>query len=116
MTWTALQMNSRSILLHREAVPKNSDGLWFIVDAEDLERLPVAVVDYADDTDGPTRAEAANVARLIAAAPELLDRLKKLGMATRDGYCFCDPEKAPPSRHPEWCRLAAEAVSKAEGR
>ena len=55
-------------------------------------------------------------ARLIAAAPELLEALGALGVIG-SGYCFCshdrDPDKAD---HQPECRDARAALAKAEGR
>jgi hypothetical protein len=57
--------------------PLFGNGLWNILPEDDVERLPICVIDYADDHDEPTRESAEKIARLIAAAPELLEACKK---------------------------------------
>jgi len=53
------------------------DGLWNILPEDDVERLPICTVDYADDHDEATRKSAEEIAHLIAATPELLEACKE---------------------------------------
>lgn len=58
--------------------PMFSDGLWHIRRQSDPETCPIAEIDRGDDHDAPTRAQAEDDARLIAAAPDLLADLVML--------------------------------------
>lgn len=56
-------------------------------------------------------------ARLIAAAPELLEALKKVACRRlEDGtFCFCDiPTGHQFLSHEQWCNTARSAIAKAE--
>ena len=56
-------------------------------------------------------------ARLIAAAPDLLEALKRMGYQGRDGWCFCcDIDGEESARHQGSCKIARAAIAKAEGR
>jgi hypothetical protein len=81
------------------------DGEKFrIVDSRDLDQLSfIATVHFHDDEEGETKANA----RLIAAAPELLNRL--------DSLCDrIDKEGATPMDWPEFY-AARESITKAKG-
>lgn len=52
------------------------EGLWRILPEANVERVPIAEVDRSDDHDLPTRLSAEADARLIAAAPQLLEALE----------------------------------------
>jgi hypothetical protein len=58
-------------------------------------------------------------ARLIAAAPDLLDALTGIGVLP-EGYCFCRPNQRDATRpdhdHTGECRAARAAIAKAEGK
>jgi hypothetical protein len=58
--------------------PIFTDGLWWILPEYHTERLPITVVDKADDHDEATRAKAVFDAQLIAAAPEMYDLLASI--------------------------------------
>jgi CRP-like cAMP-binding protein len=53
-----------------------AEGLWQVID--DPERTAIAVIDYASDNDEATRLSAGTHARLIAAAPDLMEALSNL--------------------------------------
>lgn len=74
MKWIAVPARFR---WHTRERPIFDDGLWAILRVGQEERLPIATVDRADDHDEKTRTNAAEVARLIASAPELLAALKE---------------------------------------
>lgn len=71
--WFAHQSTIRDN--YRASRPIFDDGLWHIRPEAAPETCPIAEIDRGDDHDGPTRANAAANARLIAAAPELLSVL-----------------------------------------
>lgn len=71
--WIAIPMNIRFI--NGASKPIFNDGIWHIFPSEDTEQLPICTIDYADDCHEGTRKSAKDVARLIAAAPELLEAL-----------------------------------------
>ncbi|MBU9649389.1 hypothetical protein KTF21_11925 [Burkholderia multivorans] len=56
--------------------PIFKDGLWGVLPEADVERLPIATVDCADDHHAPTRTQAEFDALLIAAAPDMADILE----------------------------------------
>lgn len=58
--------------------PIFKDGLWGVLPESDVERLPIATVDYADDLHAPTRAQAEFDALLIAAAPDMAMALEMI--------------------------------------
>lgn len=62
--------------------PIFEDGLWAIAYVNNPERMPVAMVDRANDHHAPTRKQAAYTAELIAhareALPALLDEVKRM--------------------------------------
>ena len=56
-------------------------------------------------------------ALLIAAAPELLEALKRMGYQARDGWCFCcDKDGEESTQHQGFCKIARAAIAKTEGR
>lgn len=72
--WIALPCNVRDN--YAASKPIFPEGLWRILPEADVERCPIAEVDRANDHDLPTRLSAADDARLIAAAPDLLEALQ----------------------------------------
>jgi len=66
--WIAIPSNIRFLPHER---PIFDDGLWRILPEYNLERLPICVVDRANDHNPPSRAKAEYDAHLIAAAPDL---------------------------------------------
>ena len=83
----AIPFHDRSLLSRHE--PIFEDGLWFILPEDNMQRLPAAVVDHADDHHAPTRAEAEAYARLFAAAPEMYEALKHLVAEIEEGGFAC---------------------------
>lgn len=90
---------------HSSRRPIFEDGLWAILPEAHLERIPICEVDHADDHDPPTRLKAESDARLIAAAPELLNACK----AAFADYVDVGGELT------ETDRLLMAAIAKAEG-
>ena len=89
------------------------DGLWYIlpktaIDECNVERLPIAVVDYADDYDDLTRTETAPaVAALIAAAPDLYAALEGIANADQSGW---EPEYRTAAEFRRWAKNVARAA------
>lgn len=77
--WVAIRSNER--FQPGSHPPIFEDGLWHILPEANPERLPIASVDHADDHHPPSRERAEHEARLIAAAPDLLDACR-LALAT----------------------------------
>jgi hypothetical protein len=77
--WGAVQVNTRD---HGAYDPIFVDGLWHIFDVAHPGRVPIAIIDHANDHHPPTREKAAYDAALIAAAvnalPALLSELEGL--------------------------------------
>ncbi len=70
--WIALPLQLRD---HGGRNPIFANGIWWILPEADQERCPIAIVDTGDDHDEQTRINSEADARLIAAAPELLEAL-----------------------------------------
>ncbi|MFO1080825.1 MAG: hypothetical protein U1E23_09395 [Reyranellaceae bacterium] len=95
---------------HGARKPIFSDGYWHISANPDLN--PVAVVDHADDHYEPTRREAEANARLIAAAPMLLEALKEADKALSQ-YGWYMGERGPKGAGMRSQILAAIAAAEA---
>lgn len=114
--WVAIPSKVRfSDRIGNQSRPLFDDGLWHILPESNLEQLPICTVDRGDDHHAPTRQKAECYARLIAAAPELLEALK--GILARyvqlagSGDCgFWNPEDE------DWVKASRCAIAKAEGR
>jgi hypothetical protein len=72
--WVAVPLGFR---WHTNEKPIFENGLWQIVRSDFPERMPIATVDRGDDHDEQTRIDAEKVARLMAAAPTMLEALKE---------------------------------------
>ncbi len=102
--------------------PLFSTGLWSILPEANVERLPICVVDHADDHHAGTREKAEFDARLIAAAPDLLAALKSVLSLIDEGWLVRDTKN---DGAPDWAmqqvskvrRISAafEAIDKATG-
>jgi hypothetical protein len=82
------------------------DGLWHVIN--DPHRVPIAVVDHSRDGHPPTRKQAEDDARLIAAAPDLL-HAAKLALTIIEGLEHQTSESIDGN-------LLRAAIAKAEGR
>lgn len=101
--------------------PIFDNGLWHILPADNVERLPIASVDHGDDHDAPTREQAEHDARRIVAAVNAVegvstealeagvvkDLLEALRM--QQGAC-CGVVDTPPC---QWCRRSLAVIDKA---
>lgn len=97
--WIAVPLKDRTLWSAHK--PIFEDGLWAIIREDSPELLPVAVVDRGDDHDAPTRAKAERIAKLLAAAPELLEACKFVADKCND---------------PALVAILDAAISQAEGR
>ncbi len=70
--WTAVKVAARRCCW-RAPQPIFADGIWEIIRESQPELLPVCIIDRGDDHDEATREKAAEVAHMIAAAPELFE-------------------------------------------
>lgn len=62
------------------------DGLWHVYrEGHTPTEMPICSVDRGDDHDPPSRAKAESYARLIAAAPELLDACRMALVSLKQG-------------------------------
>ena len=91
--------------------PIFGNGLWNILPEDDVERLPTCTIDYADDHDEPTRESAEKIARLIAAAPELLEACELIVL-----FCESNGEPVDGFRFREGITKARAAIAKAKGK
>jgi hypothetical protein len=78
----------------------------------DCDGLQVCSTEFEDRDDDENAANA----RLIAAAPELLEALQALGGHPEHGYCYCLNQEQIQNGHTGECREARAAIAKAEGR
>lgn len=105
--WVAVPM--AGLRWHGGSKPIFEDGLWWILPASNTERNPIGEVDHADDYHPPTRSQAEFDAKLMAAAPELLEALK--AMVADDAFAeLCQSI----GEEPAWLNMARAAISKAE--
>lgn len=108
--WAAVRLRER--VRPFEDAPLFPDGLWAIVRAGNTERVPIAVLDHADDHHAPAREQAGLDAELIvlavnahaalvAAAKEAADELA--GLIAGKGTCG-DPDAECPLQdaHKPW--------------
>jgi hypothetical protein len=110
--WVAMgPMPDRSLIGHYSVKPIFDEGLWYILPENNVERLPIAIVDCADDHYEPLRTiTAPSDAHLIAAAPEMYGAIK--AMIADDAFAeLC----AGIGEEPEWLKLGKLAIAKAEG-
>ena len=86
--WVAVPMKTDTAraLMHG-GPPLFDDGIWWILPEADQERLPIAVIDRADDHSAPARAKSELDARLLAAAPELLKALEDISATAEHASC-----------------------------
>lgn len=105
--WVAFPSNVR--LTGDARAPIFNDGRWVILPEVNVERLPIAVVDYGDDHDEETRKSAEGHARLIAAAPDLLAACELLLATYGELHALFDLGEC------EGSIQAREAIAKATG-
>lgn len=55
-----------------DSAPQHAAAYWYILAGSDVDGTPIVATVRLDTTDGPPRSEAEANARLIAAAPDLL--------------------------------------------
>lgn len=109
--WIAFPSNTRWTSGAFDPIFKN--GLWHVVPASKPERLPICTVDYADDHHEPTREKAEADARLIAAAPDLLEALE--WCADTLAVFVVDGSAAPDSVVGKNLTASRAAIAKATG-
>lgn len=121
--WIAIPMRRRHLIYGERDEPIFPDGLWYILPESNPEQCPIAIIDRANDHDAPTRADAETVARLIAAAPDLLAALKKAAPGIDElhgqGIGCPDCQSAYPEGPNAACNLIGlieSAIAKAEGK
>jgi hypothetical protein len=113
--WFAIQIPGTRFG-HRALDPGShiyDDGLWYVMPESDPERIPIAIIDHADDNYPPARAMAEHDARLIAAAPELADALEALVLWIEPPV---EPEHEPTDDETTALLARARAALKAAGR
>lgn len=97
--WVSVPVRHR-LWAVRDSAPIYSDGLWVILPADDLERLPVAIVDKGDDGHAPTREHAEQESAFIAASrtaiPELLTALDAAEAKLEQVRLIIAPNEASP--------------------
>lgn len=107
--WIAIPSPLR---FHNATKPIFKDGIWHILPENDVERLPICIIDCGNDHDEETRLRAEIHARLIATAPELLEACKSAARAFADEKSDIEAEKAAIKKaYEQLCK----AIIKAEG-
>ncbi len=113
--WVAIPTRTR--LQCCNSRPLFDNGLWAILPESNLYRIPIGVVDHANDHDPPTRQKAEFDAKLMAAAPDLLEALKDLtGWEYRHDLSCQHPHVNPCMCQNHIMERAISAIAKAEAR
>jgi len=103
--------------------PIFDDGLWDIHEVDHPNRLPICTVDRGDDHDEATRQQAEQRAKLIAAAPTMVEELERerkinaqLLHALKSLLALCEGEVPSLLEDDHHYQLVTDAIAKAEGR